>query len=231
MDCSGAHGTGWDTYTDCDWNMAGYDDTHWLAWKVMGVAEGLARVTANLVMGFHEQLELSSSVPTVLIRASATILPKDSSLNSWFNEIIVIHELTTMWHVNVFFLIRGHYFVDSFLFFLILTSLKEPNNVERHETNKVILRLQVLTTVLRSLWKLTSETYCNIIIYMEVFKPKHCVQWRAFKKGGYTMLLVITLYCIWWLLKESCFIQVTEVTFHCCRGVCHGNSLRYNSFL
>ena len=98
------------------------------------------------------------------------------------------------------------------------------NNVERRETNKVILRLQVLTTVLRSLWKLTSETYCNIIIYMEVFKPKHCVQWRAFKKGG-------SLYCIWWLLKEPCYIQVTEVTFHCCRGVCRGNPLRYNSFL
>ena len=98
------------------------------------------------------------------------------------------------------------------------------NNVERRETNKVILRLQVLTTVLRSLWKLTSETYCNIIIYMEVFKPKHCVQWRAFKKGG-------SLYCIWWHLKEPCYIQVTEVTFHCCRGVCRGNPLRYNSFL
>ena len=50
-------------------------------------------------------LELSSSVPRVLIRATVTILPKDlSSLNSWFNKIIVIHKQTTMWHVNVFFL-------------------------------------------------------------------------------------------------------------------------------
>ena len=88
-------------------------------------------------------LELSSSVPSVLIRASATILPKElSSLNSWFNEVIVIHEQTTMWHVNVFFLIRQHYF----------------NNVERRKTNQVILRLHDLTTVLNSLWKLTSET-------------------------------------------------------------------------
>ena len=48
---------------------------------------------------------------------------------------------------------------------------RTQNNVERRETNKVILRLQVLTTLLRSLWKLTSGTYCNIIIYMGVFKP------------------------------------------------------------
>ena len=69
-------------------------------------------------------LELSSSVPRVLIRASLTILPKDSSsLNSWFNEIIVIHEETTMWHVNVFFLTCKHYVL------VILTSLKEPETM------------------------------------------------------------------------------------------------------
>ena len=32
----------------------------------------------------------------------------------------------------------------------------------------------------------------------------------------------MTLYCIWWLLKEPFYIQVTEVTFHCWRGVCRG---------
>ena len=69
-------------------------------------------------------LELSSSVPRVLIRVSLTILPKDSSsLNSWFNEIIVIHEETTMWHVNVFFLTCKHYVL------VILTSLKEPETM------------------------------------------------------------------------------------------------------
>ena len=41
------------------------------------------------------------------------------------------------------------------------------------------------------------------------------------------MLLVITLYCIWWLLKEPFCIHVTEVTFNCCRGVCRGSPLRY----
>ena len=61
---------------------------------------------------------------------------------------------------------------------------------------------------------------------MEVLKPKHCVQLGTFKNGGYIMILVITLY-----LKEPCYIQVTEVTFHCCGGVCRGNPLRYNSFL
>ena len=69
------------------------------------------------------------------------------------NEIIVIHEQTRKWHMNVFFLIRKHYLL------VILTCLKKTrNNAERRETNKVVLRPQVLTTVLNSLWKLTSET-------------------------------------------------------------------------
>ena len=69
------------------------------------------------------------------------------------NEIIVIHEQTRKWPMNVFFLIRKHYLL------VILTCLKKTrNNAERRETNKVVLRPQVLTTVLNSLWKLTSET-------------------------------------------------------------------------
>ena len=107
------------THVYCDWKVAGYDDTRWLAWKVMGVAAGLARVACD-AFSWTTSLELSFSVLRVLIRASLTILPKDSSpRNSWFNEIIVIHEQTAMWHVNVFFLTCKHYLL------VILTSLKE----------------------------------------------------------------------------------------------------------
>ena len=61
--------------------------------------------------------------------------------------------------------------------------------------------------------KLTSEiAQHNVIISMEVFKPK---QVFSEEKGGYIMLLVMTLYCIWWLLREPFYIQVTEVTFDC----------------
>ena len=125
MDCSGAHETGWDTYAYWDWKVAGYDYTCWLAWSdgsSWRAGKGCGKSCD--AFSWTNSLELSSSVPRVLIRASLTILPKDSSsLNSWFKEIIVIHEQTTMGHVNVFFLIRKHYLL------VILISLKEPETM------------------------------------------------------------------------------------------------------
>ena len=70
-------------------------------------------------------------------------------------EIIVIHEQTTTRHMNDFFLIRNHCLL---VILTCLTFKRTRNNPERRETNKLVLKLPVLTTVLNSLWKLTSET-------------------------------------------------------------------------
>ena len=106
MDCSGAHGTGWDTRLL--WLGGGWIWWHSLvSLKSDGSSWRAGKGCSKSCDGFSwtTLLELSSSVPRVLIRATVTILPKDlSSLNSWFNKIIVIHKQTTMWHVNVFFL-------------------------------------------------------------------------------------------------------------------------------